>query len=166
MNRARFAIVAALAAATAAGTAVLAQAPKAPEFKSILSNRKVDPPIKGQAEVDYMTPVTKRNGEVVTTTIRVKNTSPAPIARLTISETWFDKSQTIVGGGQGYLEKILNPGAVDTVTIQTPWNAKMNGNSWNFSHANGTVKPRRVAKIDETKAPAGGGAPAKPAAKK
>src|SRR4029077_5582613 len=58
--------------------------------------------------------------------------------------------------GQGYLEKILNPGASDTVTIQTPWNAKMNGNSWNFTHANGTVKPHKVAKIDETKAPAGG----------
>ena len=160
MNRARFAIVAALAGATLAGTHLLAQTPKAPEFKSILANRKVEPPIKGQAEIDYMTPVTKRNGDVVTTTIRVKNTSAAPIARLTISETWFDKGQTIVGGGQGYLEKILNPGSVDTVTIQTPWNVKMNGNSWNFSHANGTVKPRRVPKIDEGKAP-----PPAPAAK-
>ena len=38
---------------------------------------------------------------------------------MTIAETWFDKGQTIVAGGQGYLEKMLNPGAVDTVTIQT-----------------------------------------------
>jgi hypothetical protein len=164
MNRARFAIVAALAAATVAGTPLLAQTPKAPEFKSILANRKVDPPIKGQAEVDFMQPVTKRNGDVVTTTIRVKNTSAGPIARLTVAETWFDKGGAIVGGGQGYLDKILNPGAVDTVTIQTPWNAKMNGNSWNFTHANGTVKPRRVPKLEEGKAaPAAG---AKPVAKK
>ena len=163
MNRACFAIVAALAGATVAGTHALAQTPKAPEFKSVLANRKVEPPIKGQAEVDYMQPVTKRNGDVVTTLVRVKNTSSGPIARLTIAETWFDKGGTIVGGGQGSLDKILNPGAVDTITIQTPWNAKMNGNSWNFTHANGTVKPRRVAKIDETKAPSGGG---KPTAKK
>jgi hypothetical protein len=166
MNRARFAIAAALAA-TVAGTSLLAQnpAPKPPEFKSILANRKVDPPIKGQAEVDYMQPVTKRNGDVVTTTVRVKNMSAGPIARLTIAETWFDKGGAIVGGGQGYLEKMLNPGAVDTVTIQTPWNAKMNGNSWNFTHANGTVKPRRVPKLEEGKAaaPAAG---AKPVAKK
>jgi hypothetical protein len=166
MNRARFAIAAALAAATVAGTPLLAQAPKAPEFKSILANRKVDPPIKGQAEVDFMQPVTKRNGDVVTTTIRIKNTSPGPIARLTVAETWFDKGGAIVGGGQGYLEKILNPGAVDTVTIQTPWNAKMNGNSWNFTHANGTVKPRRVPKIEEGKAAPAAGAGAKPVAKK
>jgi len=53
---------------------------------------------------------------------------------------------------------------VETVTIQTPWNAKMNWNSWNFSHANGNVKPRRVPKIDDGKPPAAAGA--KPAGKK
>ena len=153
MNRTRFAVVAALIGSTFAGSGLLAQ--KAPEFKSILAGRKVEPPIKGQAEIDFMTPVTKRNGDVVTTTIRVKNTSQGPIARLTISETWFDKGQTQVASSQGYLEKMLSPGAVDTVTIQTPWNAKMNGNSWQFSHSNGTVKPRRVPRIDE---PAKGGA--------
>ena len=157
MNRARFAIIAALAA-TAASTSLLAQnpAPKAPEFKSILANRKVEPPIKGQAGVDYMQPVTKRNGDVVTMMVKVKNTSTGPIARLTIAETWFDKGGQIVAGGQGYLEKMLEPGSVDTVTIQTPWNAKMNGNSWNFTHANGTIKPRRVPKLDDAKAPAAG----------
>jgi hypothetical protein len=166
MNRARFAIIAALAAVTVAGSNLLAQnpPPKAPEFKSILANRKVEPPIKGQAEVDFMQPVTKRNGDVVTTMIKVKNTSSGPIARLTVAETWFDKGGAIVAGGQGSLEKILEPGAVDTVTIQTPWNAKMNGNSWNFTHANGTIKPRRVPKLDDAKAPAAAGA--KPAGKK
>ena len=166
MNRARFAIIAALAAVTVAGSNLLAQnpPPKAPEFKSILANRKVEPPIKGQAEVDFMQPVTKRNGDVVTTMIKVKNTSAGPIARLTVAETWFDKGGAIVAGGQGSLEKILEPGAVDTVTIQTPWNAKMNGNSWNFTHANGTIKPRRVPKLDDAKAPAAPGA--KPAGKK
>ena len=161
MNRARFAIVAALAAATAAGTTVLAQAPKAPEFKSILANRKVEPPIKGQAEVEFTQPATKRDGAIVTTLIKVKNVSSGPIARLTVSETWFDKGGAIVGGGQGYLEKILNPGSVDTVTIQTPWNAKMNGNSWQFSHANGTIKPRRVPKLDDNSKGAAEKAPAK-----
>jgi hypothetical protein len=158
MNRARFAILAALATATVAGTTLLAQnpAPKAPEFKSILAGRKVDPPVRGQAEVDYVQPVTKRNGDVVTTTVRVKNTSSAPIARLTVAETWFDKGGAIIAGGQGYLEKMLDPGAIDTITIQTPWNAKMNGNGYNFTHANGTVKPRRVPKLDDAKAPAAG----------
>jgi len=128
----------------------LALAQKAPEMKSILAGKKVDPPIKGQAEIDFLTPVTKRNGDVVVTNIKVKNTSLAPIARLSISETWFDKGQAQVASSSGSLDKPLNPGAVDTVTIQTPWSAKMNGNSWQFSHANGTIKPRRVAKLDDT----------------
>jgi hypothetical protein len=48
-------------------------------MKPILAGRKVEPPLKGQGDVEYIQPVTKRNGEVVTTTIRVKNTSPAPL---------------------------------------------------------------------------------------
>jgi hypothetical protein len=148
MNRARIAAVATLVGVSLAGPSLLAQ--KAPEMKPILAGRKVEPPIKGQAEIEFQQPATKRNGDVVTTTIRVKNVSAGPIARLSISETWFDKGQTQVASSQGALDKPLDPGAVDTVTIQTPWNAKMNGNSWQFSHANGTIKPKRVAKVEDT----------------
>ena len=40
---------------------------------------------------------------------------------------------------------LLQPGEIQTIIIDTPFNAKMNSNSWNFSHANGTVKPQKVA---------------------
>ena len=156
----RFAVIAMLLA----GTPLLAQ--KAPEMHPLLAGKKVDPPIKGQAEIDFLQPSTKRNGDVVTTTIKVKNTSSAPIAHLTVAETWFDKAQAPVATSQGSLDKPLNPGAVDTVTIQTPWNAKMNGNSWQFSHANGTVKPHSVKSLDAPKEPAAKNAAAtKPAPK-
>ena len=98
MTRARFAIVATLVDASIAGAAatpVLAQ--KAPEFKSVLAGRKVDPPFKGQADVEFV-PASKRNGDTVVTTIKVKNLAAGPIARLTIDETWFDKGGNIVGG--------------------------------------------------------------------
>jgi hypothetical protein len=156
----RIAVVATLVGVSLAGPSLLAQ--KAPEMKSILAGRKVEPPIKGQAEIEFQQPVTKRNGDVVTTSIRVKNVSAGPIARLSISETWFDKGQAPVATSQGALDKPLEPGAIDTVTIQTPWNAKMNGNSWQFTHANGTVKPKRVPKLEDTsKAGAAKAAPAK-----
>jgi len=148
MNRTRIAVIATLVAVSLAGPSLMAQ--KAPEMKPLLAGKKVDPPIKGQAAIEFTTTATKRNGDVVTTNIKVKNVSAAPIARLSISETWFDKGQTQVASSQGALDKPLNPGAVDTVTIQTPWNAKMNGNSWQFSHANGTIKPKRVAKLEDT----------------
>jgi hypothetical protein len=152
MNRARIAVVATIVGVSLAGPSLLAQ--KAPEMKPILAGKKVEPPIKGQAEIEFLQPVTKRNGDVVTTNIKVKNISAAPIARLSITETWFDKGQAQVASSQGALDKPLNPGAVETVTIQTPWSAKMNGNSWQFSHANGTVKPTRVTKLEEPKAAA------------
>jgi hypothetical protein len=59
------------------------------------------------------------------------------------------------------LEKMLEPGGIETLTIKTPWKAGMSGNSWQFSHANGTIKPRKVAKLEDTNA-----APAKATAKK
>jgi hypothetical protein len=151
MNRARIATLATLVSVSLAGPA-LAQQAQAPEMKPILAGRKVEPPIKGQAEIEFTQPTTKRSNDVVTTTIKVKNISTAPIARLTIAETWFDKGQQPVATSQGSLDKPLEPGAIDTVTIQTPFNPKMSGNSWNFTHANGTIKPRRVPALTDSKA--------------
>ena len=158
MNRARIATLATLVGVSLAGPALAQQAP---EMKPILAGRKVEPPIKGQAEIEFTQPTTKRNNDVVTTTVKVKNISTAPIARLTIAETWFDKGQQQVATSQGSLDKPLEPGAIDTVTIQTPWNPKMSGNSWNFTHANGTIKPRRVPALTDAKAAAAPAAPKK-----
>jgi hypothetical protein len=144
MNRARFAIVAALAGAGIASASGNLVAQKAPEFHSVLAGKKVEPPFKGQADVEYTQPGTKKNGDNVVTTLKVKNMAAGPIARLKITETWFDKAGQIVGAGETTLEKPLAIGAVETITIQTPWSAKMNGNGYNFTHANGTVKPKRL----------------------
>lgn len=171
MNRARIGFAAAVVGATLAGTTVFAQnppepTPQAPQFKSILAGKKFAPPIKGQAEVEFVQPVTKREKDKVVTTIRVKNASTGPIARLTIDETWFDKSGSIVAGGKGSWPQMLQPGEVETITIETPYSTKMLSNSWNFSHANGTVKPTKVKSLDAAKEPAAKTAAAtKPAAK-
>jgi hypothetical protein len=151
MKRARIAAVATLVGISLAGPALLAQ--QAPEMRSVLAGRKVEQAFKGQAEVEFASSSTK-SGDSVVTTMKVKNLSNGPIARLKVDETWFDKNQQPVGGSTGILEKMLEPGAVDTLTIRTPWKAGMNGNSWQFSHANGPVKPHKVAKIEEGKAAA------------
>ena len=165
MSRARFAVVATLVGASFAGApGSHLQAQKAPEFKSVLAGKKVEPPFKGQADVEFLQPVTKKNGDNVVTTIKVKNTASGPLARLKIAETWFDKGGNIVAGGETTLDKPLGAGAVETITIQTPWSAKMNGNGYNFSHAFGTVKPKRVSKLDDQAKAAAATAPA--AAKK
>ena len=68
MNRGRIAAIATLVCVGLAGPTLVAQQP--PEMKPILSGRKVEPPIKGQAEIDFTQPSTKRNGDVVTTTVK------------------------------------------------------------------------------------------------
>ena len=110
-----------LAAVIAAGTAL---AQTAPEMKQILAGKKFTPPIKGEALIDFMAPVTKRDGANVVTKITVRNASLAPVPRLTIAETWYDKGGSIVVGSKGTVPGLMQPGEIQTVTITTPWSAK------------------------------------------
>lgn len=160
MIRARFAFAATLLGVTFAAGTVLAQTVKDPGFTPILSGRKFTPPLRGQADVEFTRPVTRREKDIIITRILVKNVSTAPIARLTVDETWYDKGGALVIGGKGTFNGLLPAGEVQTITIETPYNPKMSANNFNFSHANGTVKPIQVPKID------GGAASAKAPAKK
>lgn len=163
----RFAVAAALVSASLVAAGVSAQT-QAPPMQSILAGKKLTPPVKGQADVDYTKPVTTRKGPNVITKIQVKNTSAAPIGRLKIIETWFDKSGGTIPGGEGVINGLLQPGEVQVIEITTPYNDKMNANSWNFVHANGTVKPHLVKSFDgaAAKEPAAkNAADTKPAAK-
>jgi len=167
MNRARCTFAATLVGVSFVSALLIAQAPTAPPMTSVLAGKKLTPPIRGQAEVDFTTPVTKREKDMVVTKIQVKNTSNAPIPRLTITETWYDAGGASVGGGKGAINGLLQPGEVQTIVIETPYNAKMKANNYNFSHANGTIKPHKVAKFGDEKEPAAKPASAtKPAAKK
>ena len=141
-----------LGVALAAGPAFAqATTSQPPEMKSVLAGKKFTPPIRGEAIVEFTQPVTKKDlkTNMVVTKIMVRNASNAPIPRLTIDETWFDKSGALVTGGKGVINGLLQPGEVKTVEIETPYNPKMNSNSWNFSHANGTVKPKKVKTLEE-----------------
>jgi hypothetical protein len=147
MNRARLTFAATLVGASFVVTA-LAQPPQAPPMTSVLAGKKFTPPLKGPAEVELTKPVTKKVNDMVVTKIQVKNVSTGPIARLTVDESWYDKAGNLVGGGKGVINGLLQPGEVQIVTIETPYNTKMAANQWVFSHANGTVpKPKRVEKL-------------------
>ena len=154
MNRARFVFAAALVGAGLVGDFALAQTPQAPPLTPVLAGRKFTPPVKGQALVEYMKPATRREKEMVITKIVVKNASEAPIARLTVDETWYDKAGALVTGGKGFLNGLLQPGEVKSLEIMTPYSARMSANNFNFTHANGAVKPTLVPKLEEPKEPA------------
>jgi len=164
MNRARVAFSATLVATTlATATALAGQASQAPPMTSVLAGKKFTPPLKGEAIIEFTQPVTKLEKDMVVTRITVRNASVGPVPRLTVSETWYDKGGAIVTGGKGAINGLLQPGEIQVITIETPYNAKMNGNQFNFTHANGTVKPAKVAKLE---APKDDAAAAKTPAKK
>jgi hypothetical protein len=166
MNRARFVFAAALLGAGLAGP-VLAQTPQAPQLTPVLAGRNIKPPFKGNAAVEFAKPDRSREKDMVIEKIKVKNLTNAPIARLTIDETWYDKAGATIGGGKGVLNGLLQPGEVQTITVESPYNAKMSANQYRFSHANGGVTPKQVNKFDaEGNADVPKPPAAKPAAKK
>jgi hypothetical protein len=153
MTRAPHAFAATVAGALCVGGLTLfaqeSSQPKAPEFKQVLAGKKFTPPVRGAAEVDFIKTPTKREGQTLVTKIQVKNTSNAPIARLTIDETWYDKNQNVIPGGKGVVNGLLQPGEIQTIEVKTPVNANMASSMLQFSHANGTVpKPHAVKSFD------------------
>ena len=149
MNRARFVVAATLAGASLVGVSLLAQTAQAPEMKSVLQGKKFTPPIKGAADIDYVKSPTRREGTTLVTKILVKNTSNAPIPRLKVSETWYDKEGNMIPGGDAVINGLLQPGEIATLEIRTPVNPKMAQSMMQFSHANGTVpKPHSVKTLD------------------
>jgi hypothetical protein len=149
MTRARFLVAATLAGASLLGVSALAQTTQAPEMKSVLAGKKFTPPLKGAADIDYVKSPTRRDGTTLITKIMVKNTSNAPIPRLRVVETWYDKDGNMIPGGDAAINGLLQPGEVGTLEIRTPVNTKMAQSMIQFSHANGTVpKPRSVKALD------------------
>ena len=131
--------------------------PQAPPMKQVLAGKSFTPPVRGEALVEFTQPVTKAipGKSMVETVIKVRNASLAPIARLQVTETWYAKDGSTVNSGRGTINGLLQPGEIQTITIDTPYNAKMSSNNWNFTHANGTVKVAKVKTLDAPKTPAG-----------
>ena len=113
------------------------QAPPAPA--------KFVPPIRGVAELGILPPVTKRVGKEVVTVIKIKNLSTSgSIAGLKVDEFWYNKAGDPITGDSFRYRKPLLPGEVIEVTLRTPVDPKMDRNSYNFTHANGNIKTKRM----------------------
>jgi hypothetical protein len=153
--RARFALAASIAAAAMLGVEVIAQTtttnPQTPPLPSVLAGRKLVPPIRGEAALEWVEPKTEKVKDMVITKMTVRNASAGPIARLQIDETWYDKTGATVTAGRGFINGLLQPGEVAVVEIQTVWKAGMSGFQRQFKHANGTIKQVKVNKLDAPK---------------
>lgn len=151
MNRVRCSVAGTFAVVVLGVSVVAAgQAPEAPPMKSVLAGKKVIPPARGEVQIEYTAPVTKRVEKTLVTTIMVKNIGLAPIARLTVTETWYNGAGTVVSGNKGAIDGLLQPGEIKPVVVETPVDLEMSRNVMKFTHANGAVKEKRVPKLVPT----------------
>jgi hypothetical protein len=114
---------------------------------SLLAQAKTASPIRGDAEIGYLKPVTSvdHKAGMVKTTIKVKNLSTTgSIAGLKVEEFWYDKDGNPVTGSKFRLQKPLQPGEVAELKLETPKDPRMNRNSYTFSHANGKIRTKSM----------------------
>jgi hypothetical protein len=104
--------------------------------------------VKGMAELGILQPVTKVEGKVVVTTIKVKNLSKGTIVGLKVEEYWYDKDGNPLPGDSKKLTQPLAPRALSTIVLRTPVNAKMDRNNYVFTHDNGQVHTTVYAKLE------------------
>src|SRR5688572_2137 len=125
--RAPFAFAAAITAAALLGVDLIAQTTtsQTPPMTSVLAGRKLQPPIRGEAALEWVEPKPERVKDQVITKVTVRNASAGPIARLRIDETWYDKAGATVTAGRGVINGLLQPGEVAVVEIVTPWKVGM-----------------------------------------
>jgi hypothetical protein len=111
---------------------------------------KLVSPVRGEAQIQFLSPVVKADGNMIVTTIKVKNMMQAPIAGFKVDEFWYDKAGQPATGAQTFRSpKPIQPGQIIDVVLRVqrvPGMAEMR-NQYKFEHANGTVKPTRVAKF-------------------
>jgi len=109
---------------------------------------KLVAPVRGQAELGFTNPVSKRVGNMIVTTIKVKNLSKGAIAGLKVDEFWYDKKGDPVTGSQPFrYRKPLQPGEIIEVELKVPTDPRMDRNQYKFEHANGTIKTTKLPKL-------------------
>lgn len=144
-RRETFAIVGALLLTAATGA--FAQAPAA-KAQQATSPPKFVTPFKGEASVEMTPGATKRDGNLVVTTFKVKNVSPGPLVGFKVDEYWYNKKGDTVSGSPSFrVQKPFMPGEVVEVTLRSPYSAEMDRRMTMFGHLNGKVKPKQVPKF-------------------
>ena len=130
-----------------AATPALASSQR-PDDEGETARPKLIAPVRGEVELGHTRPVSKRDGNMVVTTIRVKNLAKGAIAGLKVDEYWYDKAGNPVAGAPSFrYRKPLMPGEVIDVILKTPVNPAMNQPQWKFEHANGKIKPVLMPKL-------------------
>lgn len=108
-------------------------------------------PLKGTADIQFMqVGQSKKVGNDIVTVLKIKNLSNAPVSLLKVDEYWYDKGtppKVITGDQQAYRKPFM-PGEIIELTMKSPYKADIGASQYQFSHAGGDVKLKRVKKFD------------------
>jgi hypothetical protein len=118
------------------------QAPAAPA--------KFIKPLKGTADIQFIQMPSKKVGSDIVTVLKIKNLSTAPVALLKVDEYWYNKANppvVITGDTQAYRKPFM-PGEIIELTMKSPYKPDVGASQYQFSHAGGQVKLKRVTKFD------------------
>ena len=136
---------------TAAPALEAQAAPAGQSGQAPASRPRLVAPVRGVAPIGYTKPLVKRGKvggkDFVITTMQIKNMAAGPIAGLKVDDFWYDKQGNPLPSDSYRHPRPLQPGEVITVTLETPADPRMNRNQWQFSHANGDIKPTLVGKL-------------------
>ena len=124
-----------------------AGAAESPEAAAPAERPRLVPAIRGVAEIGYLRPETKRDGNEVITTFQIKNLATGAIAGLKIDEFWYDRNGNPLGGASERLRQPLMPGEEVTVELRVPSSPQMNRSNYAFSHQNGDIKATELAEF-------------------
>jgi hypothetical protein len=154
MNRQKLVLLTvagALAVATGSAAAQAGNPAAAPAQGAPAERPRLVAPVRGVAQIGYTKPLVKRGKvggkDFVITTMQIKNMAAGPIAGLKVDDFWYDKGGNPLPSDSYRHPRPLQPNEVITVTLETPADPRMNRNQWQFSHANGEIKPVLVAKM-------------------
>lgn len=150
MTRRVFASAFAVLLSLASVSQVFAQATAAaPQPPSPPARAKWIPPVKGLATIEVIRGASRRVGNEMVTTLKIKNTSKGAIALLGIEEYWYNKERNQVSYDEQKVKKLFNPGEVIEVTSRAPWKPDLYNSQFAFSHANGKIDAKSVKKFTE-----------------
>lgn len=149
------AVLVALAAASVLAQSKSAQAPAAKATAPTTAQAPAAPAkfvkmLKGTADVQFMQMSSAKVGNEIVTVLRIKNLSPMAVSLLKVDEYWYDngKPPKVVTGDSQPWRKPFMPGEVIELKMKSPYKPNLYMSQYQFSHAGGEVKVKRVKKFD------------------
>jgi hypothetical protein len=107
------------------------------------------PPLKGEGTIEVIRGKPRHVGQDMVSVLKIKNTSKAPLALVTVEEYWYNAKRETVSGDTQRHKALLQPGEIVEITTKSPYRADMSVNLFMFRHANGKLTAKAVTKFQE-----------------